>query len=113
MKKNQIAIIYISMIIAVMGLASCAYADESYCREFTQTFTISGETEKGYGTACLQPDGSWKIVSQTNAASGEQANSVQYVVKEESVYIVPRTVIFAPGHITHRKPYKYKKPFRR
>jgi hypothetical protein len=92
---------------------SQAKAEEPYCREFTQTFTVAGETEKGYGTACLQPDGAWKIISQTNAASGEQANSVQYVVKEESVYIVPRTVIFAPGHITHRKPYKHKKGFRR
>ncbi len=34
-----------------------------YCREYTQNITIGGETESGYGTACRQPDGSWKIVS--------------------------------------------------
>ena len=34
-----------------------------YCREFTQTITVGGKTEKGYGTACRQPDGSWQIVS--------------------------------------------------
>ena len=32
-----------------------------YCREFTQTVTIGGRTEEAYGTACRQPDGTWKI----------------------------------------------------
>jgi surface antigen len=35
----------------------------SYCREFQQTVTIGGETEKAYGTACQQQDGTWKITS--------------------------------------------------
>ena len=34
----------------------------TYCREFTQTITVGGQTQNGYGTACRQPDGSWKIV---------------------------------------------------
>lgn len=33
-----------------------------YCREYTQTITVGGKTEKGYGTACRQPDGSWQVV---------------------------------------------------
>jgi surface antigen len=33
----------------------------SYCREYQQTVTIGGKTEEAYGTACQQPDGSWKI----------------------------------------------------
>ncbi len=36
--------------------------DGQYCREFQQTVTIGGKTEEAYGTACRQPDGSWKIV---------------------------------------------------
>jgi len=41
------------------------YQDNSgqYCREFTQTVTIDGRRQEAYGTACRQPDGSWKIVS--------------------------------------------------
>jgi len=35
----------------------------SYCREYQQTITVGGRTEEAYGTACQQPDGSWKIVS--------------------------------------------------
>jgi surface antigen len=33
----------------------------TYCREFQSNVTISGKSEKAYGTACRQPDGSWKI----------------------------------------------------
>lgn len=33
-----------------------------YCREFQQTVTVGAKTEQAYGTACRQPDGSWKIV---------------------------------------------------
>ena len=32
------------------------------CREFQQTITVGGRTEEGYGRACRQPDGSWRIV---------------------------------------------------
>jgi len=35
----------------------------SYCREYQQTVIIDGKQERGYGTACRQPDGSWKIVN--------------------------------------------------
>jgi len=33
------------------------------CREYQQTVTIDGRTERAYGTACRQSDGSWKIGS--------------------------------------------------
>jgi len=33
----------------------------SPCREFTMDAVIGGETEKIYGTACRQSDGSWKV----------------------------------------------------
>jgi surface antigen len=34
----------------------------AYCREYQTTVTIGGKTEEAYGTACRQPDGSWKIL---------------------------------------------------
>ncbi len=37
-------------------------ATGEYCREFQQTVTIGGRTERAYGIACRQPDGSWRIV---------------------------------------------------
>jgi surface antigen len=33
-----------------------------YCREYQQTVVIGGEERQAYGTACRQPDGTWKIV---------------------------------------------------
>lgn len=39
------------------------YADGGlYCREFQQTIVVGGRSEQGFGTACRQPDGSWKIM---------------------------------------------------
>lgn len=34
----------------------------SYCREYSQTVRIGDQIQESYGTACLQPDGSWKAV---------------------------------------------------
>jgi len=38
-------------------------ANGTYCREFQQTISVNGENRQAYGTACRQPDGTWKIVS--------------------------------------------------
>ena len=32
-----------------------------YCREYTAPITIDGHQVEGYGQACQQPDGSWKL----------------------------------------------------
>ena len=34
-----------------------------YCREYTQTVNVGGRSEKAFGRACRQSDGSWQIVS--------------------------------------------------
>ena len=34
-----------------------------YCREYQTTASVGGRTQQVYGTACRQPDGSWKIIS--------------------------------------------------
>lgn len=34
----------------------------NYCREYQTSVNIGGQTEQAYGTACRQPDGSWKVV---------------------------------------------------
>jgi surface antigen len=40
-------------------------ASGQYCREFTQTINVGGDSQpqQGYGKACRQPDGTWKIDS--------------------------------------------------
>jgi len=34
-----------------------------YCREYNIDINVGGRSERGYGTACRQPDGSWKIIN--------------------------------------------------
>jgi surface antigen len=36
-------------------------ADGNTCREYSQNITVGGKAQKAYGTACKQPDGSWRI----------------------------------------------------
>lgn len=38
-------------------------ADGVYCREYQQVVTIDGREQRSFGTACRQPDGSWKVVN--------------------------------------------------
>lgn len=33
-----------------------------YCREFRTRIYVAGKWQQGYGRACRQPDGSWRIV---------------------------------------------------
>ncbi len=35
--------------------------NNEYCREYQQTVVIGGKTEDAHGTACRQPDGSWRV----------------------------------------------------
>ena len=36
---------------------------EPYCREYTREIVIDGETQSAYGTACMQADGSWRLIN--------------------------------------------------
>lgn len=41
------------------------YVDEdtgAYCRTYSQEIIVDGVPRESYGTACLQPDGSWRTV---------------------------------------------------
>lgn len=38
-------------------------SSNGYCREFQTTIVIDGRAERAFGTACLQPDGSWAVVN--------------------------------------------------
>ena len=35
----------------------------TYCRQYQTTIVIDGRTETGVGTACRQPDGTWRMTS--------------------------------------------------
>jgi surface antigen len=35
----------------------------SQCREYQTTIVVGGKKEEAYGTACRQPDGTWKFIN--------------------------------------------------
>ncbi len=57
-KKLALAGIFL----APLAFTQPAEAGE-YCREYQKSIRVGGHIESGYGTACMQPDGSWMIVS--------------------------------------------------
>ncbi len=56
-----------------------------YCREYQQDITVGGKTERGYGRACRQPDGSWQVV---NDQSSSAAPAYQPAYQPQSSYVV-------------------------
>ncbi|MGE5537515.1 MAG: hypothetical protein ACM30I_02785 [Gemmatimonas sp.] len=51
------------MVDATPASAPYRTSDGRYCREYTTTTVVAGVPRSSYGTACLQPDGSWRIVN--------------------------------------------------
>jgi surface antigen len=37
-------------------------ASGAYCREYQTTVVVDGKSEKAFGQACRQPDGTWKVI---------------------------------------------------
>ncbi len=48
----------------ITPLRDGADSEGHYCREFQQTVSIGGNSEQAQGTACRQPDGSWRLVNR-------------------------------------------------
>jgi surface antigen len=47
----------------VFGYVAPGAATGDGCRAYSQTIFIAGRPKSGHGTACKQPDGSWKMTS--------------------------------------------------
>ena len=62
---------------------------QTYCREYTQTLKIANHIQKAYGTACLQPDGSWQLMPKT-----AQAPNITYIMRDENLYYMPPQPLF-------------------
>lgn len=82
-----------------------------YCREYTKTIRVGDHRERGYGTACMQPDGSWMIVSARGAVDpfdDLRARGVDIYAQYQPVYFNygPR---FRP--VTYYAPVRYYRPF--
>lgn len=84
--------------IAAAGLFfASASAHAEYCREFTQTIRVGNQKQEGVGTACLQADGSWQIVSPAQARNGHYAEAPP--VQTQTIVIHDeRPVVYRPAY---------------
>ncbi len=81
MKKAVIISLYIAL------AASSAHASgEALCREFTRDIQIGGKVQQGYGTACRQPDGSWKVRPDTTEEAAITPVSDRVIVVERDPF---------------------------
>lgn len=83
------------LLVGLLSLPVAVQAEQ--CREFTRTIMIGGKAQEGVGTACRQPDGSWRTVSQGReeeiAWNPPVNDRIVYVERETPIYIErPRPV---------------------
>lgn len=82
-----------------IGGISDAEANHPYCREFQQTVAINGGLHKTTGTACMQPDGSWDVISQDRPRQLDTERSIRpgrYVNDSIRVTADPFPIITTP-----------------
>ena len=105
MKHKIKTFLYSLTFIAATASQAQAYG-EPYCREYTEVFQIGGRSHQGYGTACLQPDGSWEKqgYDNYNTQYEQQKQNVVYVIDRQPVQII------RPHYRPIYRPYAYAQP---
>lgn len=96
---SRLVFLFMAAACVIFWGASPAQA-QNYCREFTSTSTIGNRTQETVGTACLNPDGSWQIVSGVNRGArfydhgpnGYGSNQVTYIQQPHVTYAQPQAV---------------------
>lgn len=98
--------------VAALGVVDGVVADDgSYCREYTQRVTIGGVLRESYGTACMQPDGSWK---RMDAQTSDQDMVSNYVTEDLQVaqasYVQPQVQYVYEEPVYYSERY-YSRPY--
>ncbi len=102
--RNTVLGIAIS-VAAVAALPKAASAGD-YCREYTRTVYIGARAQEAYGTACLQPDGSWMIVGEGLGNDiTSNVSDVDYVIHDNRRDFAPSRVVYYERH-----PSYYRRP---
>jgi surface antigen len=94
--KKCIPLMAAGLLFAGAFMAAKPAKADSYCREYTRTVTIGNSAREAYGTACYQPDGSWKIVDE----DGGNAEGKRFVLNGSGynnvVFVNDRVIRPAP-----------------
>lgn len=97
----------VSAAITFMPSDAKAYGND-YCREYTRTVYIGNRAQDAYGTACLQPDGSWMIVGEGLGNDiPDNVSNVNYVIHDTRREVVPTRVVYVnrrPSYFYNPRP---------
>lgn len=86
-------------VMAMFGVATAATAqDAPYCREYQRKVTVGGKVVDSYGTACMQPDGSWKL------DSGDLVNNISEPVYDEPLQVAYAEPLYVQQQVVYREP---------
>jgi hypothetical protein len=81
---------------AAVAVPTAAAEPQQTCREYSATAMVNGVAQETVGTACLQPDGRWKIVDSDAASAGTAA---------------PQVAAAYPAYPYYYPPYYYPYPY--
>jgi hypothetical protein len=80
-----------------VAVPSAAAAPQQSCREYTASALVNGVEQQTVGTACLQPDGRWKIVdSDTDQAAAAPPQVAAVPVAPPYPYYYPAYPYYYP-----------------
>ena len=118
MKKLSLFVMASPMGVAANAEAQTIYATngQPFCREYTQTVKIGNTLQKGYGTACMQADGSWQVMTpaapETNYSYAPPQNTTTYIVEDRPVVYYSRPypapvvdIVFGRDYSSHHRPH--------
>lgn len=93
---------------ALLAGGKSAHAGDAFCREYTRNIFVGGRIGQGYGTACLQPDGSWRVTAGQDAVPPQpqklfRYGAVSYAAPPPPPHVVyvydrPHYRFVPPGH---------------
>lgn len=93
----------IGLVVGAVAVAPVPAQAGDYCREYTRTVYIGNRAQDAYGTACMQPDGSWMIVGEGLGNDiPDYATDVNYVIHDNRRDIVPTRVVYYNARPTYR-----------
>jgi hypothetical protein len=86
-------LLFVTTALILGSIGSAAHAGD-FCREFTSMVTIGNRLQESIGTACLNPDGSWQIVSGNNVGSTFYDNGPTAYGSNNVTYVQPNMVYY-------------------
>lgn len=79
--------------VAILGLSASAAQAHEYCREYDTPIVINGKHHTIYGTACMQPDGTWRQVST------EGMDFTPFATPQPAPYVPQQAYITQPRYV--------------